>query len=191
MEPTITVKNIKLNARVENYVSKKTERLSRYMPNIAEIRVELAHRDSSQPSSRERAQITVEDSRGTILRAEDTDSDLFSAVDKAVDKIYRQIKRYRGKRIDRRRGAPTSEELAMMEGLEPIPEEYDDVDSDEMVISRTKRFAMQPMSAEEAVDQMELLGHDFFMFFNPDENATNLVYRRKNGDYGLLQPELM
>lgn len=190
MEPTITVKNIKLNDRIANYVSRKTERLGRYMPNIAEIRVELAHRDSSQPTSRERAQITVEDSRGTILRAEDTDSDLFSAVDKAVDKIYRQIKRFRGKRINRRRGVPTAEELAMLDTLEPMPEEYDEDESNEMVISRTKRFAMQSMSAEEAIDQMELLGHDFYMFFNPDENSTNLVYRRKNGDYGLLQPEL-
>ena len=186
MEPTISVKNVRLTPRIETYVSKKTSRLDRYMPNMAELHVDLSKQRVKNADERSIAQITVRDSKGTILRAEEQQADVFAAIDVVVDKIYRQIKRYRDKRVRSRRG--NSAEIAFAE-LEPLP--FEDVEVDETYkMVRQKRFAMQPMLPVEAIDQMELLGHDFYVFYNPDESAVNIVYRRKDEDYGLLLPEI-
>jgi putative sigma-54 modulation protein len=99
--------------------------------------------------------------------------------------MYRQIARYKGKRKNRWRGTGTI--------VEPLPLETeleDEVEEEASKIVRFKRFPMTPMNPEEAVEQMELLGHDFFVFFNAEEGQTNVIYRRKGGDYGVLQPEL-
>ena len=106
------------------------------------------------------------------------------AADGTVDKLYRQIERYRGKRKKKYRG--TQENLNLGE---PLPLEEDEELEEVSSIVRTKRFVLHPMSDEEALDQMELLGHDFFVFFNAEEEAINVLYRRHDGNYGLLQPE--
>ncbi len=191
MEPIITAKNIKVTPKLRTYCEKKTERLDRYMPNLTEVRVDLSESNAKSASLRQVAQITVRDSRGAILRAEERASDIFAAVDMVMDKIYRQIKRYRGKSRDRRRAGPTAEEIQLLENLEPIPIEDDFDDELEGALVRTKRFEMQPMSADEAIDQMELLGHDFYMFFNAEDESINVIYKRRDGSYGLLQPEFM
>jgi putative sigma-54 modulation protein len=130
------------------------------------------------------AQITIRDDRGTILRAEERNSDIFAAIDSVIDKLYRQIERYRGKRQKKNRG--TQEDLNLGE---PLPLDEDEDFGEDSSIVRTKRFVLYPMSAEEAIDQMELLGHDFFVFFNAEEEAINVLYRRHDDNYGLLQPE--
>jgi putative sigma-54 modulation protein len=100
-----------------------------------------------------------------------------------LDKMYRQIARYKGKRKNRWRGAAAT--------MEPLPLEAEEAFDEEISnIVRTKSFRMTPMNPDEAVEQMELLGHDFFVFYNADEGQINVIYRRKDGDYGLLQPEL-
>jgi putative sigma-54 modulation protein len=99
-----------------------------------------------------------------------------------MDKMSRQIARYKGKRQRSRRSTPP-EDLGMP--LEELPS----VEEDGIVV-RTKRFSLVPMGEEEAIEQMELLGHDFFVFFNADEDGVNVLYRRKDGNYGLLIPEL-
>ena len=119
-------------------------------------------------------------SNSQILRAEESTSDIFASIDASADKMYRQMARYKGKRQDRWQ--------ASAEAL-PLPDE-EPVEEPDGEIVRVKRFQVRPMSSEEAVEQMELLGHQFFVFLNADENSINVLYQRDDGDYGLLQPEL-
>jgi len=185
MELIINNRNIELTSRLQSYVEKKTGRLDRYMPNLVGVRVDLSSEKTRSSVERQVAQITVRDNRGTILRAEERHSDIFAAVDAVVDKLYRQIQRYRGKQKRRWRGNQTDDFVG-----EPLPfEEEDDEDIDGAIV-RVKRFAMRPMSPDEAIDQIELLGHDFFIFFNTEDNAINVLYKRHDQNYGLLQPEL-
>ncbi|MGH2537773.1 MAG: ribosome hibernation-promoting factor, HPF/YfiA family [Candidatus Promineifilaceae bacterium] len=187
MDISINTHNLELTPRLRQYVEKKTGRLDRYLPTLSEVRVDLAHQNSRSAVERQVAQITVRDDRGTILRAEESNNDIFAAIDTVVDKLYRQIKRYRGKRIQNRRSGGI-EELAGGEPL-PLAGEAEEFEGEEQgAIVRRKRFALRPMLSDEAIEQMELLGHNFYVFFNVDEEAVNVVYRRHDGDYGLLQP---
>lgn len=185
MELTINGRNLEITQRIENYIQKKTGKLDRYMPNLAKIHVDLSEENTRSALQRQVAQITIRDDRGTILRAEERSSDMFAAIDTVVDKLYRQINRYQGKR--RRKGRGVAEEP-----FEPLPVEevVEEEEVAEQTIVRYKRFPVHPMPAEEAMEQMELLGHDFFVFFNPDDEAINVLYKRHDGNYGLLQPEL-
>ena len=187
MDVTIRSHNLEITQRLENYVEKKTGRLDRYMPNLTEVQVDLSTENTRSAVDRQVAQITVRDDRGTILRAEERSSDIFASIDTVVDKLYRQIKRYRGKQQRRWRGAGAQEETYFGEPL-PLAEEEEE-ETDQTVV-RYKKFPLQPMPTDEAIEQMELLGHDFFVFFNSDEEAINVLYRRRDGNYGLLQPEL-
>jgi putative sigma-54 modulation protein len=184
MEVAIHGHNLEVTTRLQNYVEKKVGRLDRYMPNLTSVRVDLTSEHTRSAVERQVAQITIRDDRGTILRAEERNSDIFAAIDSVIDKLYRQIERYRGKRKNRYRGAQEEPYLG-----EPLPLEEDEELEDISSIVRTKRFVLHPMSPEEAIDQMELLGHDFFVFFNAEEEAINVLYRRHDGNYGLLQPE--
>lgn len=187
MELSINGRNLTITQRIENYVQKKTSRLDRYMPNLVKVHVDLSEENTRSAVQRQVAQITIRDDRGTILRAEERSNDLFAAIDAVVDKLYRQINRYQGKR--RRKGRDSTGE-AMLMG-EPLPiDEFDEEEVEEKTIVRYKRFPVHPMPAEEAIEQMELLGHDFFVFFNPDDESINVLYKRHDGNYGLLQPEL-
>lgn len=184
MELSIQGHNLEITERVHNYVEKKTARLDRYMPNLNSVTVDLTTENTRSAVERQVAQITIRDDRGTILRAEERNSDVFAAIDAVIDKLYRQIERYRGKRKRKHRGPVEEFELG-----EPLPLDEMEEDEDEHSIVRRKRFALHPMSADEAVEQMELLGHDFFVFFNTDGEAINVIYTRRDGNYGLLQPE--
>jgi putative sigma-54 modulation protein len=184
MELQILSNNMDLTPRLRNYVEKKTARLDRYLPDLSSVQVEVAMENTRSAVQRHVAEITIRDERGTILRAEERNSDIFAAIDAVVDKLYRQIERYRGKKKRKTRGK--GEEMDMGEPL-PITEEY--VEEDQVIV-RHKRFALHPMSADEAIDQMELLGHDFYVFFNSEDDAVNVIYRRRDGTFGLLQPEM-
>jgi putative sigma-54 modulation protein len=184
MELQITSNNMEVTPRLRTYVEKKTARLDRYLPNLIGIHVALAMENTRSAVQRHVAEITIRDDRGTILRAEERHSDMFAAIDAVVDKLYRQIERYRGKRKTKTRGKGEDQDIG--EPL-PIAEEYVE---EEQVIVRHKRFALHPMSPEEAIDQMELLGHDFYVFFNAEEDSVNVIYRRRDGTFGLLQPEM-
>jgi putative sigma-54 modulation protein len=184
MDIVIQGRNVDITPRLQSYVERKVERLDRYMPNIAEVRVDLAEEKSNRMGIRQIAQITVRNTRGTILRAEERTSDLFAAVDAVVDKMYRQIERYKGKR--RRRGEESQENISAYETAVELPEEEFQTGH----VIRRKRFSIVPMHEEEAIEQMELLGHDFFVFVNAATGGVNVIYRRKDGNYGLLEPEL-
>jgi len=121
------------------------------------------------------------DSNGTLLRSEERGENLLTAIDKVVEVINRQIERYKGKLYDKGRGSS----LARAEFSEEAAEEQP-----ARKVVKVKQFTVKPMSAAEAIDQMELLGHDFFLFFNAESEELNLLYRRKDGNYGLIEPEL-
>jgi putative sigma-54 modulation protein len=182
MELIIKGRNMEVTDRLRDYVDQKIGRLDRYLPTITEAWVELSMEGTRAAQDRQVCQVTVR-SNGVILRAEERSEDMFYSIDTVLDKMYRQIARYKGRRENRWRGTGIK--------AEPLPLDLEDEPEDEAsAIVRTKRFPMRPMHAEEAVEQMELLGHDFFVFFNADDGEVNVLYRRKDGDYGLLQPEL-
>lgn len=189
MEITINGRNMEITPRLQDYVEKKTSRLDRYLPNVTDVRVDLSSQNARNAVERQVAQITVRDSRGTFLRAEERSNDMFAAIDEVIDKLYRQISRYRGKQRRKWRHGASQEEFIG----EPLPFEEDDVedlDDQQASIVRTKRFSIRPTTSEEAIDQLELLGHDFFVFYNADDDAINVLYKRRDNNYGLLQPEL-
>ena len=184
---SVQTKGLKLTPRIESYVEKKTEHIDRVMPTIADLQVELrAEKTKSKVDSRI-AQVTLRDKKGTILRAEERNGDLFTAIDLAMDKLGRQIRRYRGKRLSNRRRLGGAWEEKPIELL-AATEETDDVLDDEPKVVRHKQFSLQPMSLGEACDQAELIGHDFFVFFNREDNSVNVLYKRKDGNYGVLHP---
>ncbi len=190
MELTINGHHMELTERIQSYIEKKTERLDRYMPNLMDVRVDLTEESFARNANeRQVAQITIRDNHGTILRAEERSNDLFAAIDSVIDKLYRQISRYRGKKQRKWRNAGNQdavEELLLAEPL-PLEEEFEDGDAK---IVREKRFAVRPMMTDEAIDQLELLGHDFYVFYNAEEAGINVIYRRRDQNYGLITPIL-
>lgn len=197
----ITGRNLKLTDGLEDYTRRKVERLDRYLPNIQDIHVDLSKQHNRRGEDMSIAQITVKHARGAILRSEEkTGGDIHIAVDNAVDKMYRRIVRFKGKKASKRRKAnerfmATVEELDSAEPMpieavdatEAISNNGSDTDINEDVLRR-KQVPLIPMDENEAIDQMELLGHSFFMFFNADTGQVNVVYRRADQGYGLLEP---
>ena len=176
-------RNMRLTDNTREYVEKKAAKLERYLQEIDEVRVELSHAKSARSTQdRQVAQITVH-GKGFILRSEERADDIHTAFDAALDKIQRQVDRYKGKhyhgRGDGRSAAEVvEEELPVDETGELLP-----------LIGRRKTFIVLPMTEDEAVEQMRLLGHDnFFVFFNAEQNSIQVLYRRRNGTYGLIQP---
>ncbi len=184
LEVNIYTRNLNLSERIEEYVNKKVGKLDRYLNSIDEARVDLAHSKSARNANdRYVAQITVR-GRGFILRAEESADTIFTAIDTALDKMQRRIRRYKGKR-HQGRGEARLEEEAFAE-LPPVEEE-----EEEPLIVRRKRFTLIPMDELEAIEQMKLVGHDnFFIFYNANTNAINVLYRRRDGAYGLIEPEI-
>jgi len=190
MQLTIKGRNVQVDEWMKEYVEKKIGRLGRYLPGINEARIELAEEKTQSAASSQVAQVTLR-AGGKIIRSQERAGDLMAAIDAVIDKIYRQIARYKGKRQDRRHIASRPERRAAMVEEEFMPELEDrEATEESRHIVRTKHFQMLPMSPDEAIEQMELLGHDFFVFYNADSGQVNVVYRRKAGDYGLIIPEL-
>jgi putative sigma-54 modulation protein len=186
MKLIIHGRNIEMTDRLREYVEKKVSRLDRYMSDITEARVELSTESARSAEHRKVAQLTLR-AKGKLLRAEERTDDIFASIDTMINKMHRQIARYKGKRRDRGRGRSV-EELPLPDESYAEYEEEDDELSPRIV--RIKRFDMAPMDEEEAVEQMELLSHDFFVFFNISDDGVNVLYRRRDGDYGLIQPVL-
>ncbi|MBI4333394.1 MAG: ribosome-associated translation inhibitor RaiA [Chloroflexi bacterium] len=189
MELNITAKNIALSDALKRYLDKKFGKLDQRLPRVLEAKVVITSQRAKNPMHRYIAEITI-NSNGTLLRAQERASALYAAIDMAADVMDRQIERFKSRllrkphRFIHRPGAapPTEAEI------EAAQEETEEAPSSKVV--RVKRFPVKPMSPEEAADQMELLGHDFFLFYNGDTKTFNLIYRRKTGDYGLIEPLL-
>ena len=193
MEVQIHARNVKVTPRLREYIEKKAGKLDRYLPNIVSVQFDITKQRQKQGGERAIAQLTVRHQRGTILRAEDkSQSDMFAAIDLVLDKMYRRIQRYKGKR--RRRGGDRFAELEPeLAAAEPVPGEQSastDEEEPKMEIVRRKVVEVTPMTEEEAIEQMELLGHDFFVFLNAQTDSICVAYLREDGNYGILQPEV-
>lgn len=190
MQLIVHGRNMEVTNWIEEYARKRIQKLERYLPQLNEVRAELAHTPTRAAGDRFTVQLTMW-SNGQILRAEESTSDVFASIDAAADKISEQVRRFKDRSKTNRRRASAA--VQMKAEMAPTPDEVeleDDVSTPAGKIVRRKEFLMQPMNEDEAVEQMELLGHDFFVFFNPSTNTPNVVYRRRGGDYGLLQPQL-
>jgi len=188
LEIEIFAKNMEVTDRISEYVNKKVSKLDRYLASIDETRVDLAYLKSARSASdRQVAQITIR-GKGFILRSEERADDLFAAIDAAVDKIQRQIRRFKGKRNrGRGDGMNTKEMAAQAEIAMEAEAEFEE----EPVIARRKQFTLIPMDENEAIEQMKLLGHeDFFVFYNANTSTINVLYRRRDGSYGLIEPQI-
>ncbi len=182
-------RNMEVSERLEDYVTKRASRLDRFLSGIDEARVELSHSKTARNANdRQVAQITVRGKK-FILRSEERSADIYSAFDRALDKIARQISRYKGKHYRGRGDGATIGQIAT-ERLEE--EEIEELEADEeYVIARRKQFTILPMDEMEAIEQMKMLGHEnFFVFFNADSSKINVLYQRRDGTYGLIEPEL-
>lgn len=181
----IFTRNIELTDRIREYSEKKVSKLGRLITGVDETRLDLAYVKSARSASdRQVAQITMR-GKGFILRVEERADDLYAAIDEAVEKMQRQISRFKGKRArGRTEGMPAYEVAAQFAPEPETPEEPP-------IIARRKTFSLTPMDEMEAVEQMKLLGHeDFFVFFNANSNAINVLYTRRDGTYGLIEPKL-
>jgi len=179
----VLARNMRLNDDTREYVEKKAAKLERYLQEIDDVRVELSYvKTARSATDRQVAQITLR-GKGFILRTEERADDVRAAFDTALDKMQRQIERYKGKHY-RGRGDGRS-------AAEVVEEEWPVDETGELLplIAKRKKFELVPMTEEEAVEQMKLLGHDnFFVFFNAEQNAIQVLYRRRNGTYGLIEP---
>ena len=177
MDVTIKSRNLEMTDALREYVERKGARLDRFIDNISEAQFDLSVQSARNAQDRQVAQLTLRTTSGAILRVEERSSDMHSSIDAALDKMSRRIKRYKGKHWQSQTRA--TEEEPELETEETEPE-----------VVRIKRFQTRPMEVEEAVEQMELLGHDFFAFYSMENSNFNVVYRRKDGGYGLLIPEI-
>jgi putative sigma-54 modulation protein len=186
IEVEVYGRSMEVTDRIQDYVTKKVSKLDRFLPGIDEARVDLAYVKSARSAAdRQVAQITVR-GKGYILRAEERADDIFAAVDAALEKMQRRIERYKGKHYRGRGDGKSAAEVVPL----PVQEEEE---SGELgpVIARRKRFPLSPMDEFEAIEQMILLGHEnFFIFYNANSKSVNVLYRRRDGTYGLIEPEV-
>jgi putative sigma-54 modulation protein len=183
----IRAKNFSVEPRLQEYAERKLNNLTRYLPNIDRVDLELAQERRKKEGERTTAQITVRLTRGPVMRVvDDSQPESYAAIDVAIEKIKTQIERFKGKR--RKRGGERFAEMYPdLATAEVLPGE--EVAEDEPVsIVRRKEVEMIPMSELEAIEQMEMLGHDFFVFFNIENKQVNVLYRRHAGDLGLIAP---
>ena len=178
MRITINAKNMTVSDAMEERIQKKLNKLDRYFRDEADVQVKL----SQERGARNIAEITLVID-GVMLRAEEITSDMYQSVDRAADKIIRQIRRHRTKL--EKKADPAALE-AFIADEEPVPA-WEDT-PDELV--RVKRFQVKPMAVEDAIAQMDMLGHSFFVFVNADTNITSVVYRRSDGTVGMIEPIL-
>ena len=189
MQLSITGRSVDITEYTRSYVEKKMQRIDRHLPGLTEARIELAA-ENTRGAERNVAQVTLRVG-GKILRGEERAADLFTAIDLVMEKVVRQVDRFKEKRQQRQRKQGTRESAAGT-SVEAVIAEEDATEKDEEIqpIVKIKRFQTSPMLPEEAIEQMELLGHTFFVFFNANDGQVNIIYRRTHGDYGLLIPEL-
>jgi putative sigma-54 modulation protein len=178
MELQIRTNDVELTDDLRASAQRRAARLDHLVDRVIDAKLELRSQSQRTGGSVTIAQVTLHTGKAT-LRAEERDHDALKAIDSAMDKLERQVRRHHERKADRhgRRLAPFVDTTAAEDEVEQLH------------VVRTKRFALKPMDADEAIDQMELLGHDFFLFENTDAKSITLVYRRRDGSYGLLIPE--
>lgn len=175
MRYTIVGRNIEVTPGLREAVEDKIGKLDRYFTPDTEVNVTM-----SVQRERQNIEVTIP-IKGSIIRAEESSNDMYVSIDLVEEVIERQILKYKKKLVDRKQSSPSFSDTFLQEDT-PISE-------DEIKIVKTKKFAVKPMDPEEACLQMELLGHSFYVFLNSESEQVCVVYRRKGGTYGLIEPE--
>ena len=175
MKFIITGINIDVTPGLKSAVEDKIGKLEKYFTPETEVHVTL-----SVEKDRQKIEVTIP-VKGTVIRSEQISSDMYVSIDLVEEIIERQLKKYKNKLIERQQGSHY---------LKPEFIEKDYAEDDEVKIVRTKKFDIKPMYAEDACIQMELTGHNFFVFCNAETDQVNVVYKRKGNTYGLIEPEL-
>jgi putative sigma-54 modulation protein len=168
-------KNVDVSPALKDYAQRRLGKLEKHLNDSARVELELAAERNPSIAQNQVAEATIW-TKGPVLRARESSHDMKASIDLLVDKLERQAQRLRQKR---RRGRSQNHEPV------EVPR-----NSDEPVIVKTKQFAVKPMSPEEAVLQLELIGHDFFVFQNAETEGVNVIYRRRDGNYGLIEPQV-
>jgi putative sigma-54 modulation protein len=179
-------KNVEVSEAIRTYAEEKLARLDRQLADPTRVELELAVEKNPSISANHIAEATVW-TKGPVLRAKEASSDMRASIDLLVDKLERQVSRYREKRQDRRHGDPHHRNANSQSAAEAGAHKMTNEEGGPVIV-KTKQFSLHPMSAEEAVNQLELVGHDFFVFRNEESNEINVVYRRNDGGYGLIEP---
>jgi len=192
VELQIRTNGTKVTDGMREFIDRRMAKLDRLAEHVVDAHLELRTEETRTGSQMTTAQITLHTGRH-VLRAEDRDTEPARAVDGVIDKLITQVRKYNDKNVSRRkRGAIPNgsvndgSPILTIDDRSSLPNGASDEGDD--IVVRTKRFAMKPMLVDEAIDQMQLVGHDFFLFRNVDEDELNVLYRRRDGSYGLLAP---
>jgi putative sigma-54 modulation protein len=180
MDILINTKNLKIDDDIRDYAQKKLGRLEKYLSSISAVKLELAEEKSKSRTHSYSAQVTL-NVNGFLIRGEQRGDDIHAAIDSVSDVMERLVTKYKGRYEVGKGGAPESIR-------KPSSDVERQADEEKAGIVKLKRFDVKPMTVEQAVDQMEFLGHDFFIFVHDSDNSINVLYRRKDGKYGLIQP---
>lgn len=174
MNITISGKNVEVTDALRNTINAKLGKLNRYFTDDTNIIVTL-----SVEKERQKIEVTIP-VRGRIIRSEQVSNDMYISIDLVEEVIERQLRKYKNKIIDKKQNASSFQKAYI---------DNDYMENEDIRIVRTKKFPVKPMYPEDACVQMELLGHNFFVFTNADTDQVNVVYKRKGGTYGLIEPE--
>ena len=174
MRYTITGRNINVTPGIRRAVEEKIGKLDRYFNPDTEVIITL-----SVQKDKQKIEVTIP-VKGNLIRAEESSDDMYTSIDLVEEVIERQLKKYKNKLIDKKQSALSFSDFFINEEA---------VDEEEIKIVKTKRFGIKPMDPEEACVQMELLGHNFYVFLNAETEEVNVVYKRKGHSYGLIEPE--
>lgn len=190
MKLLIQGNNIAVTESIHNYVEQKLEKAVKHFQNItSKVDVHLSVARNSRIERKHKAEVTVF-ANGTVIRAQEGSDNLYASIDMVADKIARQLRRYKEKHLAKNAHAHIRQE-EIVEGEELV--KVDELNSDRQpelpaTVVRSKYFAMPPMTTEEALTQLQLIDHDFYMFHNSESNEINVIYSRNHGGYGLIQP---
>jgi putative sigma-54 modulation protein len=194
----ISGNNITIGPDLEAFATRKLDRLHRFLPHISDIWLDLSQKNTRRGDDMIKAQITVRHNRGALLRSEvRVQGEPQIAINLALDKMYQQIMRFKGKRSPkgRERFSATADELSIAEALPVFGEDGVEIDyaraeeaAQETSVARHKQIELVRMSEQEAIEQMELLAHTFFVFQDDATGSVNVLYRRQDGSYGVLVP---
>ena len=184
MKFIISGKNIEVTPGLKDAIEQKLGKLERYFTPETEINVTL-----SVEKGRQKIEVTIP-VKGNIIRSEQTSNDMYVSIDLVEEIIERQLRKYKNKLVARNQGHPTPYASSGNSfRKEFFDSEVETTEDDEVRIVRTKKFGIKPMFPEDACVQMELLGHNFFVFSNAETDEVNVVYKRKDGSFGLIEPE--
>jgi len=179
MKLQIITKNVEVSEAIQEQVKKKVSKLSRYLPTIDEGKIEILKENAKLPQQRFTIQVTL-NSKGILIKAQEKAEDIRTALDNVTAALTNRIKRYKGKLYDKGRGISLARQ--------GTTEEAEQTGAPKKIV-KSKHFLIKPMLQDEAINQMELLGHDFFLFISAETGKLSLLYHRKDGNYGLIETE--